>query len=95
MALSTLSFANWSGLIRRAALLGASLRLGHPATWAQVLGTPVDLRCEYLANPLGLDVTRPRFTVRLHDDWRGAAQKAYQLTVGADSLAVAQGRALT
>ncbi|SDL27327.1 alpha-L-rhamnosidase [Catalinimonas alkaloidigena] len=53
---------------------------------------PVQLRCEYLENPLGLDAAQPRFTWRMEDDRRGARQTAYQLVVGTDSLAVMQGR---
>jgi alpha-L-rhamnosidase len=77
--------------LRRAGVLSAGLLLGSLTTWAQAPGTPVDLRCEYLTNPLGLDVPRPRLTWRLHDDRRGAVQAAYQLTVSTDSLAVARG----
>jgi len=55
-------------------------------------GTAVDLRCEHLTNPLGIDAVRPRFSWRLADDRRGARQTAYQILVGTDSLALSQGR---
>ncbi len=45
---------------------------------------PADLRCEYLKNPLGIDVTAPRFNWRLEageSDTRGRRQTAYQLLV--------------
>lgn len=62
------------------------------ASFAQSPGKPVELRCEYLTNPLGLDAARPRLTWRLNDDRRGAGQTAYQLAVGTDSLAVSLGK---
>jgi alpha-L-rhamnosidase len=49
-------------------------------------GSPVcavDLRCEYRANPLGIDVTVPRLSWRLHagTSQRGIHQVAYQVHV--------------
>jgi len=49
------------------------------------------LRCEYLENPLGVDVPHPRFTWMLNDSRYGAVQTAYQVVVGTDSVAVASG----
>src|SRR5437016_10322831 len=43
--------------------------------------TPVQLRCEYLVNPLGIDVSRPRLSWMLNDDRRGARQSGYQVQV--------------
>lgn len=45
---------------------------------------PADLRCEYLANPWGLDRPRPRFFWRLNHPERGQAQTAFQLLVSSD-----------
>jgi alpha-L-rhamnosidase len=44
---------------------------------------PVDLRCEYLTDPLGIDVIAPRLTWRLHDDacTRGQRQTACRVLV--------------
>jgi len=42
---------------------------------------PVALRCEYRANPLGVDETQPRLTWRVESDARGAKQSAYQILV--------------
>ncbi|RFZ85387.1 alpha-rhamnosidase [Mucilaginibacter terrenus] len=53
---------------------------------------PVNLRCEYLVNPLGIDATHPRFTWMLNDSRQGAKQTAYRLVVGTDSLAVLSGK---
>jgi alpha-L-rhamnosidase len=53
--------------------------------------TATNLRCEYLVNPLGMDVADPRFTWQLDDDRHGAAQTAYRIVAGTDSAAVARG----
>jgi alpha-L-rhamnosidase len=37
------------------------------------------LRCEYLENPLGIDVLKPRLSWRLFSDRRGARQTAYRI----------------
>ena len=39
----------------------------------------VDLRCEYLVNPLGIGETNPRLSWRLEDSRKGALQTAYQI----------------
>lgn len=49
---------------------------------------PVDLRCEHLVNPLGIDKKNPRLTWMLNDESNGAKQTAYQIIVGTDSLDV-------
>ena len=53
---------------------------------------PNQLRCEYLTNPLGVDQPAPRLTWLLNDNRHGAIQTAYQLIVGTDSTAVANGQ---
>lgn len=58
---------------------------------AQPVCVPVDLQCEYLKNPLGIDAAHPRLMWKLKDARKGAAQTAYQLIVGTDSLAVSKG----
>jgi alpha-L-rhamnosidase len=49
------------------------------------------LRCEYLVNPLGIDVSAPRLSWVMDDARHGARQTAYRLVVGKDSAAVAGG----
>jgi len=39
------------------------------------------LRCEYLTNPLGIDVPQPRLSWRIESGRRGERQKAYQVLV--------------
>jgi len=40
-----------------------------------------DLRTEYLRNPVGIDVTTPRFSWEMSSDIRGTGQTAYEITV--------------
>ncbi|MDR1982101.1 MAG: glycoside hydrolase family 78 protein [Tannerellaceae bacterium] len=59
-------------------------------SWAQ--SVPVNLRCEYLVGPLGIDVPSPRLSWQVEDARHGARQTAYRLVVGTDSAAVADGK---
>jgi alpha-L-rhamnosidase len=43
-----------------------------------------NLRCEYLVNPLGIDVAEPRFSWTLESDRRGQAQTAYRILVASN-----------
>lgn len=49
------------------------------------------LRCEYLENPLGIDVAKPRLSWRLHSPARNRAQTAYQVLVASDRSRLAEG----
>ncbi len=42
---------------------------------------PAGLRCEYLADPMGVDALRPRFFWTADHPERGQSQSAYQLVV--------------
>jgi len=55
-------------------------------------GKPVDLRCEHLVEPLGIDAMKPRLYWKLEDSRRGAKQTAYQVLVGSSDDAVNQGK---
>ena len=46
---------------------------------------PVNLQCEHLENPLGIDAPHPRLSWQLQDDRLAAIQTAYQLYVDKDS----------
>lgn len=62
-------------------LLLLTLKLGaQPGT--------VQLQCEHLVNPLGVDVTNPRLSWKLDDPRKGALQTAFQVIVGTDSSSV-------
>lgn len=43
--------------------------------------SPLDLRCEYRVNPVGIDTTQPRLFWRETSGTRGAKQTAYQILV--------------
>lgn len=45
---------------------------------------PVNLRCEYLINPLGIDDKNPRFSWELTGNERGIYQKAFQILVASN-----------
>src|SRR5687767_3276186 len=53
----------------------------------------VDLRCEYLADPLGIDVREPRLSWRLEatdSDARGQRQSAFRVLVASDAERLAR-----
>ncbi|HET8631741.1 MAG TPA: family 78 glycoside hydrolase catalytic domain, partial [Thermomicrobiales bacterium] len=50
------------------------------------------LRCEYLVNPLGLDVARPRLSWELTARRRGQRQTAYRVLVASDPATLAEDR---
>ncbi len=52
---------------------------------------PIDLRCEHLFAPQGLNTRQPRFTWGLKGDGRGRRQTAYRIVAGTDRAAVAAG----
>ena len=47
--------------------------------------TVEQLRCEYLENPSGIDVTRPRFNWIIKSNQRGQMQSAYQIIVASSA----------
>ena len=65
--------------------------LGHAG--AKPLPRAARLRCEYLENPLGLDVARPRLSWQLADARRGARQTAYRVLVASAPEGLRAGRA--
>lgn len=72
-------------------LVGLVMFLAVGVTWTQAAAsadesavTPVNLRCEYRTNPLGIDVAAPRFSWQIQDSTRGARQTAYELVVSTD-----------
>jgi len=52
-----------------------------PAQESSIAGAPSGLRCEYLADPVGIDVRQPRFSWVLEHSQRGQKQSAYQVLV--------------
>src|SRR5262245_8206922 len=47
-----------------------------------VVKAPVNLKCEYSVNPIGIDAHRPRLFWQMEDRRRGARQRAYQVIAG-------------
>ncbi len=54
---------------------------------------PVRLRCEYLANPLGIDTRRPRLSWVLQSDEQGQKQTAYRILVASTEEQLARQQA--
>ena len=50
---------------------------------------PTALRCEYLVNPMGIDMPKPRFFWVLEHTERGQVQSAYEIIVSTDPKAAA------
>jgi alpha-L-rhamnosidase len=53
---------------------------------------PFSLRCEYLNNPLGIDVPRPRLSWKTRSSERGTYQTAYQILVGSNDAGILAGK---
>ena len=51
-----------------------------------------DLRCEYLADPLGIDVVQPRLSWKLAAQQRGQKETAYQVLVASDEKTLRKNR---
>jgi alpha-L-rhamnosidase len=60
---------------------------------AQSAVSVINLRCEYLNNPLGIDIQRPRLSWELISDAKNKKQKAYQILVSTDSAALTLNKA--
>jgi len=69
--------ARWAFL----ALICIPVQYAQPAPMPEA---PSGLRCEYLINPLGIDVPRPRLSWVLEHPARGERQTAYQILVSHD-----------
>ncbi|MEN8194215.1 MAG: family 78 glycoside hydrolase catalytic domain [Bacteroidota bacterium] len=51
----------------------------------------INLKCEYMVNPIGLDTQVPRLTWKLLDKRKGISQSAYQIIVGPELSDVKNG----
>jgi len=80
-------------------IIAVAALLALPAGWAVPAAyaaegplAPVNLRCEYLKNPVGIDVRQPRFAwVDRHTE-RGQMQSAYQVLVATSPELLAQNK---
>lgn len=74
---------------------------GSAAAWTPIEQPPVvfakvavkHLRCEYRANPLGIDVARPRLSWQLASEKRGCIQTAYRILAATTPDRVVSGKA--
>jgi hypothetical protein len=71
-------------------LLVALLAPASRAAWAQTTLSVSGLRCEYLTNPLGIDVPWPRLSWTLTPGPRGRRQAAYQILVASSPAILAK-----
>ena len=53
---------------------------------------PVQLRCEYFNNPLGIEAMRPRLSWIITSDQRGKKQTAYQVLVASSESLLKQNK---
>lgn len=67
--------------IARLAYLAVLICLAGVSAFAKNVIQVDHLRCEYLENPLGLDVSKPRLSWVIRSDRRGEAQVAYEVLV--------------
>ena len=76
--------------MKRLTLLPGLLFLMLQAAFSQESGSckPVNLVCDYLVNPLGIDNPAPRLSWMLNDARKGARQTACQVIVDKDSLGI-------
>jgi alpha-L-rhamnosidase len=70
-------------------LVGLSLGLFAAQMMAATVG---DLRCENLENPLGIDITQPRLSWKLHSTERNEMQTAYQILVASSEKDLAENK---
>jgi len=83
-------------LIQVSGISAAALNLPTVGLPLPTLGSDVrvtDLRCEYLCNPLGIDVTQPRLSWKLQSPWRGQKQTAYEILVASNEGLLKDNRA--
>jgi len=76
-----------------ATVLISSVWLLRPAYGDEGPGRPMTLRCEYLTDPLGIDVRQPRLSWILQHSERGQLQTAYQVVVASNSSLLEPGKA--
>ena len=83
-------------LIQVSASSAGALNLPTVGLPLPTLGSDVrvtGLRCEYLCDPLGIDVTQPRLSWKLQSQWRGQKQTAYEVLVASNKELLKDNRA--
>ena len=85
-----MTYAYASG--RRRAMIAAAVCLAAFLSGARTAGagvTPESLTCEYLTNPLGIDVAAPRLSWVIPAGARGQRQTAYRILVATSDAKLA------
>ena len=77
---------------RRRFVVSAVLSFVAVMAFAQGL-LPVDLRCEYNKNPLGIDIASPKLSWKLTAEERKACQSAYEIEVASSLKKLKDGKA--
>ncbi|MDR3061603.1 MAG: alpha-rhamnosidase, partial [Dysgonamonadaceae bacterium] len=54
----------------------------------------VNLKCEHMVDPLGIDAKYPRFSWRIESSKNGVSQTAFRILVGTDSASLRKGENL-
>lgn len=70
--------------MQRKVSLGICLPMAGPGKKSTAPSSAVELRVEYLSDPIGIDVKQPRFFWVLAHPERGQAQSAYEVLVSRD-----------
>jgi len=86
-----MDMVQWGTIILAQWIAVSSVGAGLPQLGSDVRVT--DLRCEYLSNPLGVDVAQPRLSWKLQSRWRGQRQTAYQILVAGSEKMLKEDRA--
>jgi alpha-L-rhamnosidase len=80
---------------RQLAVCGAGIAMACAllagSSWAQST-KPVELECESLTTPLGMDANKPALSWKLQDASAGARQTAYEIQVGSSATSLAAGK---
>ncbi len=76
-------------LCAAAVVIVSTLALAPVVSAAESAGpaAPVSLRCEYLVDPMGIDMAKPRFFWIVDHPERGQVQSAYEIVVSSDPKA--------
>ncbi len=83
-------------LIQISALSGTALKLPTLNIPLPTLSSDLrvtELQCEYLCDPLGIDVVQPRLSWKLESPWRGQRQTAYEILVASNKELLKEDRA--
>ena len=79
-------------IVAASTILAAIFAAPVAALAATTAQKPINLKCDSLTTPIGLDTPQPQLSWQLQDDRSGAKQTAYQLQVATQSALLAAGK---